>query len=62
MRELEEFFGFLVKLIPHLIDIYDHAQDVIDDPSKADPEKEKQLAMDLIRAAKDAQAKKEIEG
>ena len=58
LSELEQFWKFIQPLIPSLIDIFDY---VVDEKNQT-AEKEQQLAMDLIRAAKDAQAKKEIEG
>lgn len=58
LSELEQFWKFIQPLIPSLIDIYDY----VTDEKEQTEEKEHQLAMDLIRAAKNAEARKEIEG
>jgi len=55
MSEAEEFLRFLIPFTPDLIDLYDHVQS-----GKNDPDYEQQIAMNIIRKAKDAQAKKEI--
>ena len=51
----KEFLQFIVALLPPLNDLYEHIKSGDDDP-----EKEKQLMMNLIRKAKDEQARKEI--
>ena len=49
------FMNFISLLTPALIDIYDH---ITSDDN--DEEKAQQLALDLIRVAKDAEARKRI--
>ena len=48
---------FVTALIPEIIDIIDHVVS-----GQNDAEKERQLGMNLIRKAKDEQAKREISG
>lgn len=54
---ITEFFRFVETVLPVLVNIFHYVKDGI-----YDEEKEHQLALDLIRAAKDKQAKEEIEG
>lgn len=57
---MQTFFAFMTALMPILWDIYLHFQDNAGKPD--DPERERQLAMRLVRAAKDAQARAELGG
>lgn len=52
---METFAKFLVSMLPLLWDVYTHFA-----AGKGDPEAEHQLALRVIRAAKDAQARAEL--
>lgn len=55
--EVEALVEFIAPLTPELIELMNHLQN-----GTEDIEAEKQIAMNIIRKAKDAQAKKEIVG
>lgn len=56
---ITEFFKFMESIMPELINLFNK---LVLDEQLLSEEEEKQIAMNLIRKAKDAQAKKEIEG
>lgn len=55
---MSAWMAFLAALTPVLWDIYEHFAS----GKPTDPETEKRLAMALVRAAKDAQARAELGG
>lgn len=57
-----EFFLFVSALLRVLWELYTYARAVASDASHQDPEKERQLAMRLVREAMDEAARREIPG
>ena len=54
---MKQFLGFVVGLVEPLYELFVHVQS-----GKSDAELERQIAMTIVRAAKDEQARREIEG
>lgn len=57
MKTIQKILEFIIAMLPEIVAIVNHVEAGVDDE-----EKERQLAMDVIRAAKNAQARREIEG
>lgn len=56
---MKDFLEFLAAIATPLMDLFSHANK----PAiEQDPEEERQIALRLVRAAKDAQARAEIPG
>lgn len=52
---MKDFAAFILSIFSELYELWAYAQ-----KGASDPEKERQLAMSVIRKAKDAQARKEL--
>lgn len=58
MKTIEKLLHYVIALLPELVALINH----VESDKPLNEEVERQLAMNIIRKAKDLQAKKEIEG
>lgn len=59
---MKEWVLFIASVTDELLDLYLYAREVARDAKAVDAERERQLAMRLIRAAVDDAARREISG